>query len=1026
MRGLRSGLRTPGLALAVVLLSAGLTPAGAQAELRLDPDSLRLQDGRLSFQFEWPSGGVADFEVQTADSLPVPPALPGWSAGGEATLEGITDGVFRVAVPLGPGGERYIRVRSRVLPPAGPAPVINEVMADNDTAHAAGPGRYWDWIELFNPHDEAVVLQGYTLGPAGAAAGPAFPATRLQPGGYLLVYATDSAEPPPAGTRVIAPGLPSGGGPLVLRDRFGREVERFDVPPLAPDQSVGRVPDGADTWQLFAREAATPGRTNGPAGSAAVIEAPRFFPEGGLYPGPVEVTLVAALPGLAVAFTTNGSPATAGSPRLAAPLRLAAGTVVRAVAVDSAGRASREAVHSYLVGIRHSLPVVSLAAAATNFDFRTGYLIGMGPGVLSNAGQVLANFPFEPSNAWRDREIPVHLEFFEPGGRAALRQAAGMKVHGGWGSRGYPQKSFSLFARRKYGAGSVDHGIFPGLGIDRFESLVLRNSGNDNQSTYQTAPRSPITQFGTTATWGSYFVRGNFTLMRDAMMQRLLDGTGLDTQAYRPAVFYLNGEYWGLHNLREKTSEHQVADHHELPGGVIDLIEGYGTVRAGGSAAYTALRDYLNLRGVTDPANYDFVARTYLEVDNFIDYHLAVIYFQNFDIGNIKCWRPRVPNGRFRWMVYDQDYGFGLWPSHVYPAAMARDYADYGNMFRFATANTGTSTAWPNGGGRTLFLRRMLANAQFKERFIRRCADLLNSHFREDRVARTIQEMAAVIRPEIPAHLARWSWPALQARGYGLPHQREAVPLTPERWEEHVAGLLDFGQSRPAILRQHCLAHFALTGGLGTVEVAVNPPGAGRVRVNTLVPDTYLWTGLYFGDYATTLRPAAAPGFRFTGWTTPAGSNATPRLDWRIPHGATRAFTAHFAALPADAVPPVRLALAEINYHAADDFDAGDWIELHNPGPAPVELGGWSLRDGSRSGVLYLPDGPLAPGARQVVCRQRAKFQLAHPGGPDPLAEMPFGLDNGGDTLRLYDPAGHLVEALTYDDQAPWPAAADG
>ncbi|MFM7100122.1 MAG: lamin tail domain-containing protein, partial [Verrucomicrobiota bacterium] len=281
VRGLRSGLRTPGLALAVVLLSAGLTPAGAQAELRLDPDSLRLQDGRLSFQFEWPSGGVADFEVQTADSLPVPPALPGWSAGGEATLEGITDGVFRVAVPLGPGGERYIRVRSRVLPPAGPAPVINEVMADNDTAHAAGPGRYWDWIELFNPHDEAVDLQGYTLGPAGAAAGPAFPATRLQPGGYLLVYATDSAEPPPAGTRVIAPGLPSGGGPLVLRDRFGREVERFDVPPLAPDQSVGRVPDGADTWQLFAREAATPGRTNGPAGSAAVIEAPRFFPEGG-------------------------------------------------------------------------------------------------------------------------------------------------------------------------------------------------------------------------------------------------------------------------------------------------------------------------------------------------------------------------------------------------------------------------------------------------------------------------------------------------------------------------------------------------------------------------------------------------------------------------------------------------------------------------------------------------------------------------------------------------------------------------
>lgn len=1023
-----SGLRPTRLrrfvrrALALTMTTA--VPVLGQLGPEVDSGSLRLQEGEFSFQFAWPGGGPDDFTVQSAETFANPPA---WADRQDAVIEGIAEGMYRVRVPAGPGAERYLRVLSRALPPVAPAPVINEVMADNDTVQVALPGQFWDWIEFFNPHDEAVDLRGYAL--ADDPAGPSrwiFPAALLQPRSHLLVFATDSLEPPPAGAFSCGFALDAGGETLVLRDPFGREVERFDVPALLSDQSVGRVPDGADRWQMFAKSAATPGRTNGPANTSVVVESPRVSPEGGLRTGPVDVQLTAALPGLSIAFTTNGSPATAASPRATGVLRFTTNTVLRAVAVDAAGQISQEVVHSYLIGVSHSLPVVSIATPASNFDFRTGYLVGMGSGVVNSAGQVVANFPFDPSNAWRDREITVHLEFFEPDGRAALRQHAGMKVHGGWGSRGYPQKSFALFARRALGAGSFDHEIFPGLGVDRFESFVLRNSGNDNQSTYQTAPRPPITQFGATASWGSYFVRGNFTLMRDAMMQRLLDGTGLDTQAYRPAVLYVNGEYWGLHNLREKTSDHQVLSHHELPEGTIDLIEGYGTVRAGASTAYTALRDYLNNRGVADPANYEFVSRTYLDVGNFIDYHLAVIFFQNFDIGNIKCWRPRVPNGRFRWLVYDQDYGFNLWPTNVYPAAMARDYADYGNMFRFATAGTGTSTAWPNGGGRTLFLRRMLANAQFRERFIRRCADLLNSNFREDRVARTIGEMAAVIRPEIPAHLTRWSWPALVQRGYGLPYRRETADLTPTRWEAHVAGLVDFGQSRPAVLRQQCRSHFGLTGGLGQVVVQVEPAGAGRVRVNSLVPDAYPWSGIYFGDYATTLRPAAVPGFRFAGWTTPNGTNPAPRLDWKTADGTTNGFIAHFEPIPAGALPAVVLSLSEINYHAADELDAGDWIEIHNPGTEAVDLGGWSIRDGSAAGVLFLPEGFLESGGRRVVCRNRAKFQLAHPAGPDPLGELPFGLDNGGDTVRLFDPTGLLVETVTYDDRAPWPASADG
>ena len=104
------------------------------------------------------------------------------------------------------------------------------------------------------------------------------------------------------------------------------------------------------------------------------------------------------------------------------------------------------------------------------------------------------------------------------------------------------RKSPLRSSRGAVGDGKFKHRIFPDKAIEDFETFVLRNSGNDNQSTHQTAPRPPITAFGPAPSYGSYFVNGSFTLMRDAMMQRLVQDIDLDTQAYRPAVLYINGE----------------------------------------------------------------------------------------------------------------------------------------------------------------------------------------------------------------------------------------------------------------------------------------------------------------------------------------------------------------------------------------------------------------------------------------------------------------------------------------------------
>ena len=768
-----------------------------------------------------------------------------------------------------------------------------------------------------------------------------------------------------------------------------------------------------------------PGKTDSPTPSGPPIPPPRFpkgsqfLPAGSTLPLTLETTTADGV----IRFTTNGDPVTAEAPRYPGPLALTNTLMVRA-RVFVEGRAGEEALRTYFFGVEHHLPVVSLAAPQANFEFTNGYLFGMGSHVLSPGGQVRDQYPYFGANAWQDREIEVALEFFDTDREAKFRQRAGLKVFGGWGSRCYPQKSLALFARRQYGKGKFHYRIFPDRDLDQFESLVLRNSGNDNQSTHQIPPKPPITQFGPAKKYGGYFVNGNFTLMRDAMEQRLLDGTGLDTQASRPAVVYINGEYWGLYGIREKIAENYLRAHHGFEKGEVDLIVGYGFVLAGSGAAYQAMWDSIVHHDIRAPANYAQLAARHLDIDNFIDYHLAVIYFQNFDIGNIKYWRPRQGDGRFRWIVFDQDFGFNLWPPEVYLPAMARDYSDYRNMFTYWTAARGQGVAWPNEGGRTLMLRRMLLNEEFKRRFIQRCADLLNTQFREERVVPIIESMAAEIRPEIPRHLARWSWPELQKRGYGPPYKPEDAPFTQAVWETNIAGLVDFARRRPAQLRQDCAEHFKLQKGLARIDVQAVPEGAGRIQINTATIGDLPWSGFFFKDYPVVLAAIPRPGYRFVSWSGPGGAGVEPRWELNLP-GPTNAFSAQFEALPAGLAESRRLILTEFQCQADPDLDAGDWIELHNPGERPVSTTGWILRDASANHEYVLPESAVAPGAYLVLCQDLLRFRRIHPAVTNSLGGFAFGLKKAKDSIRLYDPTGAPVLSLDYETAPPWPLEAD-
>ena len=159
-------------------------------------------------------------------------------------------------------------------------------------------------------------------------------------------------------------------------------------------------------------------------------------------------------------------------------------------------------------------------------------------------------------NFTEDIEIPAHVELIEPNGTVGFSQIAEIEIHG-MGSASADQKSIALKAKKSLGGKEFDYPVFSDLDFDAYRSLVVRNSGQDN----------------------------NLTMFRDAMASSLVrdlsDVEGiitkpkLYTQGHRPSVVYINGEYWGLYNLRERADKRYVKVHFDLDDDEIDLIEEY-------------------------------------------------------------------------------------------------------------------------------------------------------------------------------------------------------------------------------------------------------------------------------------------------------------------------------------------------------------------------------------------------------------------------------------------------------------------
>lgn len=650
----------------------------------------------------------------------------------------------------------------------------------------------------------------------------------------------------------------------------------------------------------------------------AALTEPVFSVPGGYYDRDILVEIDAPPSSSHVIFTVDGSvPTQAEGLVYVRPIRLGAPTVtvVRARAVFLDGRLGPVVSASYFVGVEATLPMVSLIVE---------------PDDLWDAERGIYVNPHERGDAW---ERPVDVTYVDQGHTLGFHVPAGARIHG-HGTRGFPKMSFRLYFRREYGINRLTYSLFPESEVDTFKRLVLHNSGQDR----------PV------------FPHTNWTHLRNQLATELaLQHDGLATHS-RPVLLFINGELWGVYQLRERLDRFFLADHYGVEES--DFLEapdvrGQSDVVMGDRDDWDHLQQFLDTHDLADPASYAYV-ESQVDIANFVDYNILQIYASNDDWPhqNVHQFRPAVPGGRWHWIFWDSDRGFAAQPVGRVDANIVADLLERDDRY--------------TGGRDKLLLRKLLGNPGFRERFLLRTADLLNTTLAPVSVIDGIDALAAGLEPDIVYETSRWS--------------------VSSNWAANVEELRDFARRRPDFVRQHMVESFDLAG---TATLIFEPPtdGGGCVAVNGFLLDDMPWQGVYFQGIPIQIVAVPAPGHRFSGWED-VDLPQTATITWTV--DGSRTFTPRFERIGAGAPQPGDVVFGGHSM-GQDGHVADDWFELRVMQPTGVDLRGWRVTDNDTKtatdeGSLILSDNPaLARVPRGTAIRVVVRQASDDPLPPDDL-----------------------------------------
>ena len=761
--------------------------------------------------------------------------------------------------------------------------------------------------------------------------------------------------------------LSSNGDDLILSDHDENVIDSIFTGTLETDMSFGRYFESS-SWVLFAEP--TPGSTNSTSSYAGALSTIEFSMASGFYnQGQISVELSSPDESATIYFTTDGTTPTMDDFNYGYSIPLTSTTVIRARAFLNGWLPSETESKTYIFGEDEPIgvPIIFLSTDPTNFFDEDSGIYAMG----SSASP---DFPHFGANFWEDWERPLHFEIMEQDG-SSYSANAGVKIFGGW-SRGFPQKSLSIYSRNYLGPSEFNYNFFPDHIAHSYESFVLRNSGND---------------------W-------THTMLRDGFITSLTKGLGIEHQEYRPAVIYLNGEYWGIQNIREKISEHFLASHNSVNTENIDLLgsePGQETyIVHGTDTDYMNLLDYISNNDMNAPLVQNAL-ENWIDIESYMKYQAFQIFIDNRDWpgNNIKYWRDHRIGGKWRWILYDTDFGFGIWDPWAFTI----------NTLDFALEPNGPD--WPNPPWSTYMFRKLMENDNFKYVFINTYCDLLNTIFKSDNLLNHLDSITNNIINLLPVHQERWN---IQWGGGCCWGEGSAL-----NFEDNISVIQDFSSYRQSYARNHIRNQFSLPN-IGLVNLHIVPEGSGSIQLNSLNINEDGWSGYYFPDIPISATAVPNNGFIFSGWSEFPDSTSSLTMSITNPFILTAIFE------PTELLPGT-IVINEINYNSSDDYNSDDWVELINPGEIEIDISDWILKDDDNSHGYTIPDETvIQPNNYLVLAKDMDLFSSSYPDINNVIGPFDFSLSGGGDQVRIFDNAGVLIDSVQYDDGDPWPVEPDG
>jgi len=725
---------------------------------------------------------------------------------------------------------------------------------------------------------------------------------------------------------------------------------------IPANYSMGRDINNQANWGYFTIP--TPGFINEtPIHSDIVTSEIQFSITDMFLKAPVQLTFMGTASGEDIRYTLNSSEPTESSLLFRGPVTISKNTVVRARVFKTGAIPGKITTRTYLLDAPPTLPVISVSTDSMNlWDTQSGiYVLG---------DSYTNENPYYGANFWEDWEKPASIEMTVITGGRVFSLNCGIKIFGAW-SRARPQKSLAVFFRNEYGDPVLENvQLFKSKPITSFKSFVLRNAGNDY----------------------------DYTRFRDGMMTDLVKDMNTDIQAFEPVILYLNGHYWGHINIREKINEDYIESNHKVGAAELDLLEYEASVLEGSNAEYLELLEFLKSNNLAADANYDFVAGQ-INISNYIDYMLSEIYFNNRDWpgNNIKFWKPQTEGGQWRWIMFDTDFGFGIYNSNDFNL----------NTIQFALEPNGP--AWPNPPWSTFVLRKLVENTRFKHAFINRFADMMNTTFVGSSVVSKIDSIAAIIQPEIQRHYNRWSAPSMGG------------------WQNAVQTMRNFAMNRVPYVQSHINEKF-VRAGIFEVTLSNSPASAGTIILNTIEVEGESWKGKYFENVPVSLTAKAFRGYKFSNWEV----NGVAVLDQIIEINLKKATTIK-AVYEQTIDDGNSVVINEINYNSAVENDAGDWVEIYNWGRTDLDISGWILKDDDDTHQFIIPKNTILKSKGfLVICRNSINFSAVHPSVTNFTGDMDFGIASDSDEVRLFTNIGELVDSVAFKSELPWPVEPNG